>query len=1238
MIKKIIYYDIETDGIPKFKGKNHKISCVTKTTVTSVAFKEKGKKPVAFTIGVNCENEKELKEAIKPFFNNRKNTLIGWNSQGFDDPIIKNLIGTTFKCRVFDLMRGYSKFVKGYANKIKLNTVANRLCLAKDDVNPLKAWNNKEYETLMTYNIKDVELLEEIDDYFKITDILKVLMDTTKIVHPNQIFGVTAPLTSYINSHNIELGTNDKNDLVNYGGLNYYKNKRSFKDLAHFDVKSLYPYTFIALNASSNLNYNELEVIELSNTDNLIKIGNLWFNDDGTVQVKKQGNKYIGLKLTRPFKLDDGNSDIANLTSQLVEFKNSTSGALRDAYKILVNGLYGSLDSKFFDYKHKNLSSACTFVGRYILFNCINHFESSVYCKTDSIWTANTVTTEQLNEYTAGILEKIGLNTIDGKGSYLIQWELEAKPQILFIKDLNNYVEFIDGKWNFKGSFTIEAQKDILKDFIINPKTNVTEWVKNNLKKGNIRKYAKYIKLSSKQKQQFRFNTSLSDKLGLPYSYDNKVYNYYADDGYVNTEILNDKCPAVNYDYALNLCTKILNQWNFDVEVHEFKDNRPKKNKQEQKTTLDTFNNTFNKLYDVIEAIYEPWVEISSCNDLDLAMVGTGARLGYDVREMIDSVKNNTFEITESSKLARRITELKTNGYGRTKLSEYAEESTISEYVRLIRKELEPIPPRINLDSMEINYVDLKPIVKNLLNQHFNTDNFVVETKDEKLLNKEVNRIRNAFKFNESFNFHFYQTPLKVDFGNNENVQTDKNIREYFKIVENDLLNGFYSTDTYILAKNKERTVLKRDFVENNLYPFITELKELQKQHRQEMVKNAPLLKFNELVELFKTILPNLYYKHKQEIIDILTIALIMKAPVNLFLEINGSSGLGKGAQYTIFVLLYDDFIQKDTITEKGFVNEAVNDPNCYNGQTIILKDLGASKELGTQQEISKLLQVEWKVLVTDGEWSEGKTDTTTNKGTVKPNIKVNNGFKVVIYTVHSVIDQIKDIGLQVKGRTEQITLKDNIENSEDRKKYREFKKLEIEALDFNIFKLSWLKFIESIEPRELTDYAYSIIENTGIENGIDVNSKHFLGRMEVIEPYLLGAYGNDYFKYRFKPLYIDNELYRGNALKLLDIIKNHIQTIQYDEYNIDKLIEDKQIALSKSSIYQKANYEARRKTEIIYKGFTVDSIKGLKSTPFIKANRSVITRLINWLEQNDYLYSDSKTRDGKKIYVILED
>ena len=1215
-MKQLIYYDIETDDRVKLNKKGKKVKVVRKGTITSVALKEKGKEPVCFTIGFNCKNLKELKKAIKPYFDNKDNIMVAWNGIGFDDLLIKAHLKGHDKSKKFDLMIGYNKFIAFKPrNQIALNDVANQLGLAKDDIDPIIAWKNKEYQELHDYNIKDVELLEAIDNYFKITEILEQVLETTNTKQPNNIVYQSVLLTDYINHNNIELGTNDNKGLPNNGGLNYYLKKGRHDNLAHYDIRSFYPYMIMALNGSSNLNYDNLEYIELSNTDNLTKFGGLYFNNDGTIQVKKENGKFIGIKLKEPINLKDGVSDIKELTSQLVEYKNNTDGNLRQTYKILVNSLYGNCFNDNFDYRHYNLASAVTFMCRLVLFNCIKHFKG-VYAKTDSIWCPIGVSEKELNKYSATLLNKYGLNIYDKNGSYLIQWELEAKPDILYIKDFNNYVELINNEWYYKGSFRVQAQRNILKEFIANPSMNVKEWVENDLANNNIYDYASHLTLSSKQTNHFKFNTVLSDELGLPYKWDYKVWNYYSDEGYINTQVINDKCPPVNFDYALNLCTEILSQYGFNVKVHKFKDNRPKKTKNKDKvtnTTLDKFN-TFNSLHDVIKAIYEPHIEQGHrCNVLNMAMVGTAARMGYDVRGYIDHVRH-VLGADSSDQLTYNIP-LKTDGYGFNKLLEYTDRNTALEYERLIKLELKPIKTKtFKIDDFCINYIDMKSSIRALLT-YFTDD-----------------RVRNAFKFDDSFNFHFLQESLKVDFNNKANVNVITNINKYFLSVYDKLLSAFYYTDDYLEAKNKDKPKLKRDFVENELEPFIIALKDAHKEHMEQMFQDVPSLKFNELVNLFIKLVPNYYYKDIQEIRDLLTIALIVNAPLNLILEILAPSGAGKGAQDNILTLLYNNLLVKDSFTEKEFIARVKNNTHYYNGQHVIIEDMGANRNNSKVQEYVKALEDYIKQLVSNNKATYEKIDTSNNKDILELKINTPNGFKCIHYAVNSVVNWIKDGG-QVKARTETIHLTNNTQDIQDSLDFMEINNT-TESLDFNIFKLAWLKFVNNIKPVELTRDAYRIILETCQTNNQRIDNKHLLKKVRILEPYLLGAYGSDYFDYRFKPLYMNNVNYKEKALQLLDIIQKHVEPLDFDERDS---IDEYEIAKSKTSISQKSNYERKRGTTITYKGFTIESLQGIKNNKFIKTNYNRIDQLIYWLVQQGYLYTEEKTKQGKNIYILVD-
>ena len=114
----------------------------------------------------------------------------------------------------------------------------------------------------------------------------------------------------------------------------------------------------------------------------------------------------------------------------------------------------------------------------------------------------------------------------------------------------------------------------------------------------------------------------------------------------------------------------------------------------------------------------------------------------------------------------------------------------------------------------------------------------------------------------------------------------------------------------------------------------------------------------------------------------------------------------------------------------------------------------------------------------------------------------------------------------------------------------------------------------------------------------------------------------------------MNNINYKEKALQLLDIIQKHIEPV---EFNNRDNIDDYDIAKSKTSIDQKSNYERKRGTSITYEGFTIEAMKGIRNNKFIKTNYNRIDQLIYWLVQQGYLYTESKTKDGKNIYILVE-
>ena len=482
---------------------------------------------------------------LKGLLDNKNNLFVGWdNKEQFN----------SLKCKA-----PYLDYCKAYS-KIVLNNI--------DDCRSLT-------ELKQTYNINnvsDVKAMQFIDNEEKIIDKIMELMKTTGIRNPNKVFYPTSCLESYIAKNEIPIKSNNDNTNKGYnlGGLNIIGENKRYENLKHFDVNSFYPNMLISLQASSNLDYLNLkcstvkELTEDWEPVSKTKGTAFYILNDGLKQAKKLSNgEYKVIELDSNFDLTESNKDIAKLTSELLQLKENNTGNLRTAYKTLVNGLYGALDSeKYFKYNHVNLMAVTTFLCRYVLYNCYKEF-NGVYAKTDSIWTTNkNITEEDLNNYSNDLLNSIGIP------NSCIKWELESEPNKLFIKDSNNYIEVIGDEYNFKGSYEAPIQEIALKKAIENKRVDINRLFDDY--KDKIPLFCKHPKYSTSQENQDRFNKVLTEIKGYTIEPNKKCYQYFSIHGWVNGLEIDQFNLEVDEDYGLNLITKILYDYDFITYIHKF--------------------------------------------------------------------------------------------------------------------------------------------------------------------------------------------------------------------------------------------------------------------------------------------------------------------------------------------------------------------------------------------------------------------------------------------------------------------------------------------------------------------------------------------------------------------------------------------------------------------------------------------------------------------------------------------
>ena len=458
-------------------------------------------------------------------YNNINNVFVGWDNE-------KEFRELGLKAKYLDLSKAYTSIILGKKPNEDIRSLTE--LKITEDINFLH----------------DTIAMAKIDQRYNITDKVFALMETTGIGNPNSVFYPTSCLEFYIAKNKIPIKSNNDNTNKGYnlGGLNIIGENKRYENLKHFDVKSMYPNILISLQASSNLKYLNLKcstVKELTGDWELInetKETAFYIQENGLKQARFKNGEYKILELDSKFDLTEANNDIANLFKDLLQYKENNTGNLRIAYKKLVNGLYGALYSdEHFKYSHVNLTVIATFIGRYILYNCYKEF-NGVYAKTDSIWTTNkNITEEDLNNYS---------------------------NDKLLIKDSNKYVEVIGDEYDFKGGCEAPIQEIVLKKAIqgerVNPNNLFNEY------KDQIILFCKHPKYSTSQENQDRFNKVLTKIKGYTIEPNKKCYQYFSIHGWVNGLEIDQFNLEVDEDYGLNLITKILYDYDFTENIHEF--------------------------------------------------------------------------------------------------------------------------------------------------------------------------------------------------------------------------------------------------------------------------------------------------------------------------------------------------------------------------------------------------------------------------------------------------------------------------------------------------------------------------------------------------------------------------------------------------------------------------------------------------------------------------------------------
>ena len=365
-----------------------------------------------------CENEKDLLYDFLNFWrSNFPDIITGWNTEFFDIPYLVNRIkivlgeddakrlspwGDVFSKEVYQMgrtqmvydIRGiaaldyfdlYRKFTYTNQESYRLDHIAEvELGITKDD-NPhetFKDWYTKDYQSFIDYNIKDVELVDALEDKMKLIELCLTMAYEAKVNYTDVLGSVRywdVLIHNYLMAKGIVIPQKKTtNKSKKFAGA-YVKDPQvgMHKWVLSFDLNSLYPHLIMQYNISPETMKSEKTVPGMS-VDKLLKkevdtkvLDNVTMTPNGALfSTKKQGflpeimaKMYEDRVRYKRYMLEAKqnyvNTRDAKYIKQISKFNN-----IQMAKKISLNSAYGAIGNNWFRYYSNTMAEAVTTSGQ----------------------------------------------------------------------------------------------------------------------------------------------------------------------------------------------------------------------------------------------------------------------------------------------------------------------------------------------------------------------------------------------------------------------------------------------------------------------------------------------------------------------------------------------------------------------------------------------------------------------------------------------------------------------------------------------------------------------------------------------------------------------------------------------------------------------------------------------------------------------------------------------------------
>jgi DNA polymerase I len=404
------YIDIETDmqyelDIEKTKNAILSITCYDNFTNKYFNFAVK-KDKIFRKDNISYYWFKDETDMLKKFISFIKthdfDVILGFNSDNFDIPYIINRTellkvninnlgrlrensysvcrDKEFSNKIFgrvclDVLKMYKKISQNKEESYSLNYIAKKILGKEKDKyeGTLIDLYNNDFEKYIKYNIKDVELIVELDEKLKLIEYFDEIRryakcrfedvyENSKVVD-NMILcearkeNIILPSRKYIS----ELSTYE-------GGFVYQPTKGLFENVAVLDMASLYP----SIMYSFNISYETYGIKNINIDNNFFYSNKIGLIPKIIKNLLKERKKYKNL--------------MKQFNKESIEY--STYDLQQYAIKIINNSIYGVMGFSGFRLYNRNIAESITYIARKIIHEAVRIAEingfKTCYGDTDS--------------------------------------------------------------------------------------------------------------------------------------------------------------------------------------------------------------------------------------------------------------------------------------------------------------------------------------------------------------------------------------------------------------------------------------------------------------------------------------------------------------------------------------------------------------------------------------------------------------------------------------------------------------------------------------------------------------------------------------------------------------------------------------------------------------------------------------------------------------------------------------